>query len=288
MKYINKFNLFESSTDINSDVSEKIENCKDIVETFNESNDDYKISSYKNGWFNTNSFTSVIVSDKDKVCIIFDLCSNKYIDESHNRTTYTTPITNTQIDETINLLNKSKNLISKLEFYCNEIKFKVIDRSCKFTLLFENTDSDSKITARVDHIYKNCLRYFKDNYMWHTRYTLSNDYNSELYQMIINTSHIKDEYFNKLKLSMKEEYPRLEIKFSTEINKDKNYINIKIKLIQYKDRFKGEYKSLRLNSESKQKLSELISKGISSDSKLNHIEDIDIDINVNIIKIKVK
>jgi hypothetical protein len=140
MKYINTYKLHES-TDIGSDqFIESIEDCKDIIETFNDGEDKFKIVSYK---------SRSIDNTLNKFFIEFHLV---FRDSSTNWSTYSAisgDIVNVEkiddIAKKINeLISRSKFLVQRLSKYCQKINYTIYGKSIRFYLYFSSTESLNK------------------------------------------------------------------------------------------------------------------------------------------------
>jgi len=136
MKYINTYKLHES-TDIGSDqFIESIEDCKDIIETFNDGEDKFKIVSYKR---------QSIDNTLNKFFIEFHLV---FRDSSIYSATSGDIVNVEKIDDIakkINeLISRSKFLVQRLSKYCQKINYMIYGESIRFYLYFCSTESLNK------------------------------------------------------------------------------------------------------------------------------------------------
>jgi hypothetical protein len=60
MKYINTYKVFESTEVNDEEIAELVEECKDIIETFNESEDKFNLKKRKEHKFPSNELISEI------------------------------------------------------------------------------------------------------------------------------------------------------------------------------------------------------------------------------------
>ena len=138
MKYLNTYKLFESTEVGDEDVAELIEECKDIIETFNEAEDKFKVVLYETGFIQYNTFDIFKSSqshESDSAAIKFYLALSSDISEDGRMSGESKdPINIERVDSLIGLLTKSKQLIQRLSRYCEEIYYKLDGNSVKFIL----------------------------------------------------------------------------------------------------------------------------------------------------------
>ena len=141
MRFLNTYRLFESVDD--SDVSDNIQDCVDYLETFHEFEDDYLIEHMKRG-YNSNSgnrfYTGDQLHESDKLAFQFYFRKkNSSFGENivENRPL---KITLDNINEIIDMLNKSKSFLKKFEMWSNDVRMEVFNTQVKFLIIFENIE----------------------------------------------------------------------------------------------------------------------------------------------------
>ena len=191
MKYLKLFEDIESKS-----VTNNIDNCKDIIETFNEFEEKYNISDYHKGWYN-HSFEHRQGSEKDKIAIRFNLL-NKSLSFHRKKA----DPTNEYFTEMNELLAKAKSLSIKLKRYCNDISIDIDNHCAGFLLTFENIDTNSKKNAKISRIYKNISQCLGD---WKNYKRIKIDKNSPFRK-------IMDQHTGKFKVGYGKEPKEMEIK----------------------------------------------------------------------------
>ena len=230
MKYLNTYKLFESEEVVsNEEVAELIEECKDIVETFNESEVTFKVANYETGFVKydtylgrnvVGNFESRPSHESDMAAIKFNLGLSSDLEGQHFKE-YEESITPEKIDELIELLNKSKTLVQRLSRYCSTIYYKLNGKSIRFILIFTNPDESGRKKAKVERIYKKISNDFGRVFGTHNPYKTMNlvqqssgvqDRYKTLYNLIINNPNLVDGRYGKWNVERRNS---LELKFSS-------------------------------------------------------------------------
>ena len=279
-----KFGLFE-----NFEGEDGIEYCRDLAETFNENEDKFEITNITQGWYN-GSFLHKAESANDKICLFFKL---KFRDKSPY---FKRPITIEQIDDSIVLLNKSKNIILKLQRYCPDIIFNVDGLESKFFFCFENKDSKSKRDIITTKIFNNFKKYIADYEKSKTLIFNSFDYRTPAGLPEIPDSKKRDmeKLYNLLILHPEMSGPNyFQIRYSMGHTEDitSGLITINIGSFKYKTSVMSRFKPIKLNKNETDEIMKVISsrmgRAISSSIHGEKTEnDVTIDDKQIIIKIK--
>ena len=304
MKYLNTYKLFESTEEIsNQDIAELIEECKDIVETFNESEDAYKVANYQNGFVNKDvyndgsvrigNFTSNQSHESDMAAIKFylglssDLSGNYFKEYEEN-------ITPEKIDNLIELLNKSKNLVQRLSRYCDKIYYKLDGKSIRFILIFKNPDETGSKKAKIQRIFDKINNKLNTRNSWEAAKVFQivqlsgddrvSDKYKDFYNLIKNNPNLIDGRYGKWDESRRS---NLEVRFSSSLSLEGDTITITVTGFKYKTYMMDRLKAIRLNNDEKSEMMKLISNRMSNILR-NDIDSLDITIEGNQIKIKVK
>ena len=300
MKYLNTYKLFESEEVVsNEEVAELIEECKDIVETFNESEDTFKVANYETGFVAYDSYLKRIRSgdfdsrqshESDMAAIKFNLglsgdLSNGYFRDNEES------VTTEKIDELIELLNKSKTLVQRLSRYCTTIYYKMTGNSIRFILIFKNPDEGSSKAAKVTRLYNKLSNDFRDYDSWKTMTLVQ--YSSDgrfperykaLYDLIKNNPNLIDGNYGQWDESRRS---NIQLRFASSETIDGDTIIVSVSGFKYKTYMMDRFKSIRLSNEEKAEamkcIEEKVKRSLRSDA-----DSIETSIEGNQIKIKVK
>lgn len=224
---IEKFKIFESKSV--DDVSEMIESCKDIIETFNELDHECKVIHYKSGYsYKDGSGFELSATSEDRFkCIIF------YLNIPDMRGVESA----SDIEKLYIMLKASKVLYLKLNLYCSNIHYELNSISVKFKLLFDNTDDmrPVKIKRIIKGIDKYLSNYNVSKRIWFQRKDNSGEIsNKKLYDYMIASGLIKED-----------PRPNISLSYSTTVSYqdgDKILIGLssfKLKVDPYFDSFKS-------------------------------------------------
>jgi len=289
MKYINAYKVFESTGISDEEVAELIEECKDIIETFNEAEDKFKIANYKNGFVSpgtSEGFNSIQTHESDQFAILFYLGLENDI-STRNYSDLGDIVTTERIDELIELMSKSKYLVQRLSRYCEKIYYKLNGKSIKFILLFANPDKKGSKNAKIERIknkIRNNLEYYGNNKTITLVQTSGDNRFIEKYKPLY------DLIKNNPNLIGWDESDRnyLQLKYISRFSVTSEYIIINVSGFKYKTYRMDKFKSIVLSNEEKEEAMKCISMGIvnmiSQDDR-NSVETFIVD---NKIKIKVK
>jgi hypothetical protein len=300
MKYLNTYKLFESDEVVsNEEVAELIEECKDIVETFNESEDTFKVANYETGFVAYDSYLKRIRSgdfdsrqshESDMAAIKFNLglssdLSNGYFRDNEES------VTTEKIDGLIELLSKSKILVQRLSRYCTTIYYKMTGNSIRFILIFKNPDEGSSKAAKVTRLYNKLSKDFKDYDSWKTMTLVQ--YSSDgrfperykaLYDLIKNNPNLIDGNYGQWDESRRS---NLQLRFASSETIDGDTIIVSVSGFKYKTYMMDRFKSIRLSNEEKAEamkcIEEKVKRSLRSDA-----DSIETSIEGNQIKVKVK
>jgi hypothetical protein len=301
MKYLNTYRLFESETVSNEEVAELIEECKDIVETFNESEDIFKIANYETGFVKYDTYLGRTIvgnfegrqsHESDMAAIKFNLGLSSDLEGQHFKE-YEESITPEKIDELIELLNKSKTLVQRLSRYCSTIYYKLNGKSIRFILIFTNPDESGRKKAKVERIYKKISNDFGRVFGTHNPYKTMNlvqqssgvqDRYKTLYNLIINNPNLVDGRYGKWDVERRNS---LELKFSSSEKIDGDIIIVKVIGFKYKTLNMLSYKTIRLSNEEKAEAMKCIEQKVKN-SLRSDADSIETSIEGNQIKVKVK
>lgn len=302
MKYLNTYKLFESTEKIsNQDIAELIEECKDIVETFNESEDAYKVANYENGFVKfdkylgrnvVGNFESRQSHESDMTAIKFNLGLSSDLQGQHFKE-YEESITPEIIDELIVLLTKSKILVQRLSRYCSTIYYKLNGKSIKFILIFNNPDETGSKKAKIQRIYdKIDFKLTRNN--WESPkifqiVQLSGDNRiadryKDFYNLIKNNPNLIDGGYGKWDESRRS---NLEVRFSSSLLLEGDTITINVTGFKYKTYMMDRLKAIRLSNDEKSEMMKLITNRISYTLR-DDIDSLDITTEDSKIKIKVR
>lgn len=302
MKYLSTYKLFESEEVVsNEEVAELIEECKDIVETFNESEDTFKVANYETGFVKydtylgrnvVGNFESRPSHESDMAAIKFNLGLSSDLEGQHFKE-YEESITPEKIDELIELLNKSKTLVQRLSRYCSTIYYKLNGKSIRFILIFTNPDESGRKKAKVERIYKKISDDFGRVFGTHNPYKTMNlvqqssgvqDRYKTLYNLIINNPNLVDGRYGKWNVERRNS---LELKFSSSEKIDGDIIIVKVIGFKYKTLNMLSYKTIRLSNEEKVEAMKCIEQKVKN-SLRSDADSIETSIVGNQIKVKVK
>jgi hypothetical protein len=302
MKYLNTYKLFESEEVVsNEEVTELIEECKDIVETFNESEDTFKVANYETGFVAYDSYLKRIRSgdfdsrqshESDMAAIKFNLglssdLSNGYFRDNEES------VTTEKIDGLIELLSKSKILVQRLSRYCTTIYYKMTGNSIRFILIFKNPDEGSSKAAKVTRLYNKLSKDFKDYDMWKTMNLVQLNQRSndripekyrELYSLLKTNPNLIDGRYGQWDETRRS---NLQLRFSCSETFDGNTIIVNVTGFKYKTYMMDRFKSIRLSNEEKVEAMKCIEQKVKN-SLRSDADSIETSIEGNQIKIKVK
>lgn len=217
-----KFKIFENQQDIPI----QIEECKDIIETFNEIEAECQVTNYRVGYAakvygGSYDFYSKQESEDDKIGISFRLEINISSEEHKDSTTY--------LDKLSKLIDKSKYLSGKLKRYCGDITLNVVNKNCiAFLLVFENTDIESKNKAKINRVYKKITNSYNDYhdskriYFYYTD-KMEDPNRKKLYELLMKNPNIKKDSDNR----------KIELRYSTSIQLEGDTIDISIGKFMY-------------------------------------------------------
>jgi len=300
MKHLNTYKLFESTEEIsNQDIAELIEECKDIVETFNESEDAYKVANYENGFVKfdkylgrnvVGNFESRQSHESDMAAIKFNLGLSSDLQGQHFKE-YEESITPEKIDELIVLLNKSKNLVQRLSRYCSTIYYKLNGKSVRFILIFTNPDESGSKSAKIKRIYEKLSSDFREYDTWKTmnivQYSSDNRFPERykaLYDLIKNNPNLIDGHYGQWS---EERRSNLQLRFSCSQEIDGDIITVKVIGFKYKTLNMPSYKAIRLSNEEKIEAMKCIEQKVKNSLRSDE-DSIETSIEGNQIKVKVK
>ncbi len=299
MKHLNNWRLFESEEVDQEEVAELIEQCKDIVETFNELEDKFRVAGYNSGFvkmdrYNDGStrignFSTIQEHESDKAAIIFYLGLPEDLKGSYFKE-YEESVTPEIIDELILLLSKSKNLVQRLSRYCDKIYYKLSGKSIKFILIFSNPDESGSKSTKVKRLY-NKLKDFKDYDTWKTmnlvQFSPNNRFSERyktLYDLIKNNPNLIDGRYGKWDEARRS---NLQLRFTCSESIDEDTIVINVSGFKYKTYMMDRFKAIRLSNEEKKEAMICIEQKVKN-SLRNDIDSIETSIEGNTIKVKVK
>ena len=289
MKYLEPYKLFESTEVGDEEVAELIEECKDIIETFNEAEDKFKIIRYGTGFIH-NGFFGTQYHESDPVAIIFYLLSSNNL--SDNISNDQDIITLEKTDDIIEMVNKSKLLIKRLSRYCEKIYYGMNQNSIKFTLEFTNPDKINSNLVKINRLYKKikegCEYFGKDMKLvnipsvgvdrFHKRY-------KNFYELIKNNPNLIDDIYGKWDDTR--DRTELTIRFDQKESIQGDSIIVNVSGFKYKTYRMTRFKNIKLSDEER----EAAMKCIEYDTLSYLREDSDLvesSIEGNKIKIKVK
>jgi hypothetical protein len=305
MKYLNEYRLFESESVSNEEVTELIEECKDIVETFNESEDAYKVANYENGFVKfdkylgrnvVGNFESRQSHESDMAAIKFNLGLSSDLQGQHFKE-YEESVTPEKIDELIELLNKSKKLVQRLSRYCSTIYYKLNGKSVRFMLIFTNPDESGSKASKIKRIYQKLSNDFRDYDSWKTMTLVQ--YSSDgrfperykaLYNLIKNNPNLIDGNYGQWDESRRS---NLQLRFAgseTMTSTHNRYLDtiiVNVSGFKYKTYMMDRFKSIRLSNEEKAEAMKCIEQKVKN-SLRSDADSIETSIEGNQIKIKVK
>lgn len=300
MKHLNTYKLFESTEEIsNQDISELIEECKDIVETFNESEDAYKVANYENGFVKfdkylgrnvVGNFESRQSHESDMAAIKFNLGLSSDLQGQHFKE-YEESVTPEIIDELILLLTKSKNLVQRLSRYCDKIYYKLSGKSIEFILIFSNPDESGSKSTKVKRLYNKLSKDFKDYDTWKTMNLVQLSPNNRfseryktLYDLIKNNPNLIDGRYGKWDETRRS---NLQLRFTCSISIDEDTIVINVSGFKYKTYMTDRFKAIRLSNEEKKEVMICIEQKVKNSLRSDE-DSIETSIEGNQIKVKVK
>jgi hypothetical protein len=301
MKYLNEYRLFESESVSNEEVTELIEECKDIVETFNESEDAYKVANYENGFVKfdkylgrnvVGNFESRQSHESDMAAIKFNLGLSSDLQGQHFKE-YEESVTPEKIDELIELLNKSKKLVQRLSRYCSIIYYKLNGKSIRFILIFTNPDESGSKNTKVKRLYNKLLTDFKYYDMWKTMTLVQlqgpNDRFPEKYRKLYDLIKKNPNLIDGRGYGQWDESRRsnLQLRFSSSETYDGDTIVVSVSGYKYKTYMMDKFKSIRLSNEEKVEAMKCIEQKVINSLK-NDIDSIETSIEGSQIKVKVK
>lgn len=300
MKYLNTYKLFESDEVIsNEEVAELIEECKDIVETFNESEDAFKVANYETGFVKydtylgrtiVGNFESRQSHESDMTAIKFnlglvnDLNSSGYFKDAEES------VTTEKIDDLIKLLGKSKVLVQRLSRYCDTIYYKLNGKSIRFMLIFKNPDESSSKKAKVKRLFDKLSDDFKHYDTWKTmnlvQFTEDRfpEKYRKLYDLIKTNPNLIDGRYGQWNESRRS---NLKLRFAASETIDGDTIIVNISGFKYKTYMMDKFKAIRLSNEEKVEAMKCIEQKIKN-SLRSDAESIETSIVGNQIKVKVK
>lgn len=297
MDYIKSYKVFESNDINKEEISELIEDCKDIVETFNESEDNFKISNYNTGfatydtYYGVGDFRSRQTHESDMAVIKFNLGLLNDLDNGNFKSKEKV-ITPERIDELIKLLNKSKFLVQRLSRYCPTIHYELSGKSIRFMLVFTNPDDSGSKNAKVRRLYDKLSEDLKDYTTWKTMnivlFPSSNNRFPErykkLYNLIKTNSNLIDGRYGQWDETRRSD---LELRFAcSELINDNNII-INVSGFKYKTCNMDRFKSIRLSNDEKSEAMKCIEQKVKN-SLSRDIDSIETSIDGNKIKIKIR
>ena len=300
MKHLNTYKLFESTEEIsNQDIAELIEECKDIVETFNESEDAYKVANYENGFVKfdkylgrnvVGNFESRQSHESDMAAIKFNLGLSSDLQGQHFKE-YEESITPEKIDELIVLLNKSKNLVQRLSRYCSTIYYKLNGKSVRFILIFTNPDESGSKSAKIKRIYEKLSSDFREYDTWKTmnivQYSSDNRFPERykaLYDLIKNNPNLIDGRYGQWS---EERRSNLQLRFSCSQEIDGDNIIVNVTGFKYQTYIMDRFKAIRLSNEEKIEAMKCVEQKVQNSLRSDE-DSIETSIEGNLIKVKVK
>lgn len=281
MMYLKKYKIFESEEE---DIPEMIEECIDIIDTFNEFEKDFKIVNYYKGWSKNEECTRISYeqsSEDDKICISFNMCLSKDIDGSSFKS-FKNPISISEIDE------YTKSFIKRIGKYCDNIHFSTTNyKNIHFFLIFDNIDLSNKLNAKIDRIYKDISGFFQQThygsvktisivkYPYKNENRIKPEY-TNLYNIIKNNDELSNFNIN--------EQDSLTLRYTASVSNDSQIINVRIGPFRYKTYQSSTYKKLRLNNDQIEELIKVVENKV-----INFLQKDKVDVSHkgNIISIKV-
>ena len=300
MKYLNTYRLFESETVSNEEVAELIEECKDIVETFNESEDTFKIANYETGFVKYDTYLGRTIvgnfegrqsHESDMTAIKFNLGLSSDLEGQHFKE-YEESITPEKIDELIELLNKSKTLVQRLSRYCSTIYYKLNGKSIRFILIFTNPDESGSKNAKVKRLFNKLSTDFKDYDSWKTMNLVQFPGNNErfvekykkLYDLIKKNPNLIDGRYGQWDESRRS---NLQLRFAASETIEGDVIIVNVSGFKYKTYMMDKFKAIGLSNEEKIEAMKCIEQKVINSLK-GDIDSIETSIVGNQIKVKVK
>jgi len=207
---------------------------------------------------------------------------------------YEENITPEKIDNLIELLNKSKNLVQRLSRYCDKIYYKLDGKSIRFILIFKNPDETGSKKAKIQRIFDKINNKLNTRNSWEAAKVFQivqlsgddrvSDKYKDFYNLIKNNPNLIDGRYGKWDESRRS---NLEVRFSSSLSLEGDTITITVTGFKYKTYMMDRLKAIRLNNDEKSEMMKLISNRMSNILR-NDIDSLDITIEGNQIKIKVK
>lgn len=303
MKYLNTYKLFESEEVIsNEEVTELIEECKDIVETFNESEDTFKVANYETGFVKYDTYLGRTIAgnfesrqshESDMAAIKFNLGLANDLSSSGYFKDVEESVTPEKIDELIELLVKSKVLVQRLSRYCDTIYYKLNGKSIRFMLIFKNPDESGSKAAKVKRLSDKLSKDFRDYDTWKTMNLVQVNYGPndrfpekyrKLYSLIKTNPNLIDGRYGQWDESRRS---NLQLRFASSETTDGDTIIVNISGFKYKTYMMDRFKAIRLSDEEKAEAMKCIEQKIKN-SLRSDVDSIETSIVGNQIKVKVK
>ena len=249
MKYIHRFNTSKILENINkSEIDESVESCKDIIETFNEFEDEFKISEYRKGfkidhWYGS-SFDYKQKSENDKVALEFHLMPNKLtISSIYGKVSPTEDY----FEIMSKTLSKAKSLSLKFKKYCGDTSITLHNYMISFLLVFDNIDDLGKSKAKFKRITSGLQECLSD---WKTykRVSLNLDNKSkDIFTPIVNMIKNHKETFNigygkeAKNLELKDISKNIELAFQIgeSVNEEDRTITLQVSGFRWKTWYHG-------------------------------------------------
>jgi len=275
MNHLLKYKLFESESD--DDTIENIELCKDFIETFNESDDEFNISNYVQGWYN-GQFSNDQKGEKDKVALYFNIGMKKHLEEEWFRD-FSKPTSIDELDDMGKILSKSKFLLSRLQRYCQNIIFSTgkSDISANFILIFDNTDSNNKKDAICKRIRSSLTYMFKDYDRHKTIFLGIREDNPTIFLGIREDNPKLSDLIsnNKVLSNWNPKHDYLQLRYTLMDTVENNTISFRVGPFKYKTSKMDKFKPIRLDNEERDEVVKIVFDKIEQKLSPNDIKLID-------------
>jgi hypothetical protein len=271
MKFINTYKKFESVDE--SEVADNIQDCLDWLETFHEFEEDIETVLHK-GWFSIDGqyYDGQQRNEKDLYCfqLVFLKKDSQYEDKWYSNRPI--KINQNKLDETLDLINKSKSFLKKLQMWSNDVRAKITNTKIEFLVIFENIDKESKKTAKFNRIYQGVYKYFQDRSNDYARQTINllqfpgsqnprtRDIYQKLWDMVKENPVLKDSTSKPLLGKFNEARDNFQLRFACSVSRpDDETIQITIGPFKYKCIYYMEkYYQIKLGKEEISEVCEIV------------------------------
>lgn len=245
--FIGESNVENAEDENEFSIEENIEFCKDFIETFDETNKEYKVVDYMKGFYSykRSSYYYKSEDENDDICLTFALVPSSMYKMS-STFEYNFPISIEDIDEIRDFLSKVKIMITRLSSYCTSIKYDNRNKKHTFCLIFKNTNDEEKKYIKLERIFRLLKSSFGYTSYRGTRSVLNYDCNANNYQRL---SFLTDKAIFKNGEKW-DRLNRLDIRYHYSIESKNSQIIFNI--MKYTYRIHGEgFKNFRLTEDDK-------------------------------------